>query len=71
MSPDTLIPMANQIATFFATQPRTDRAAAVAGHLRAFWDPRMRAALVAHDAAGGDGLHPLVREACASLRETA
>jgi hypothetical protein len=43
MSPDKLVRMANQIATFFATQPGEDRADRVAQHLRDYWDPRMRA----------------------------
>ncbi len=60
--------MANQIATFFATQPGPDRAAEVAGHLRAFWEPRMLRALLAHAEGGGEGLSPLAREAVDRLR---
>ncbi len=68
MSPDRLVHMANQIGKFFASQG--DEAAAVAGiadHLRKFWDPRMRSAIVAHLAAGGEGLDPLVRRAVEEL----
>ncbi|GAA0896969.1 formate dehydrogenase subunit delta [Pseudonocardia zijingensis] len=40
---------------------------AVAEHLRAFWEPRMRAALTAHVAAGGEGLDPIAARAAALL----
>jgi formate dehydrogenase subunit delta len=68
MSPDKLVYMANQIGKFFASQG--DEAEAVAGiadHLRKFWDPRMRSAIVAHLASGGEGLDPLVRRAVTQL----
>ncbi|MGR3454987.1 formate dehydrogenase subunit delta [Pseudooceanicola sp.] len=71
MSPDKLVRMANQIATFFETQPGEDGAERVAVHLRDFWDPRMREALLAHVDAGGAGLKPLARQAAARLRERA
>lgn len=71
MHPDKLVRMANQIATFFASQPGPDRAARVAAHLNDFWDPRMRAALEAHIAAGGAGLDPLVTQAAVHLRRAA
>jgi formate dehydrogenase subunit delta len=70
MSPDKLVYMANQIGKFFVSQ-RTDKAAAaIAEHLRKFWDPRMRAAIIAHVAAGGDGLDPSVRNAVDMLRSS-
>lgn len=68
MSPDKMIRMANQIATFFATQPGGDGAARVAAHLNEFWEPRMRAELAAHMAAGGAGLHPLVIDGFALVK---
>jgi formate dehydrogenase subunit delta len=62
--------MANQIGAFFDAMP--DRALAVqevATHLRKFWEPRMRIALLAHvDATGGEGLQPLVRDAVLTHR---
>ena len=67
MQPDKLVRMANQIATFFRSQPGTDRADRVAQHLRDFWDPRMRAAIRAHLAAGGEGLDDLARAAVQRL----
>jgi formate dehydrogenase subunit delta len=64
---EKLIRMANQIAGFFATQPGTTQAADTAAHIRAFWDPRMRAQLSALLARGGDGLSPLARKAAEAL----
>jgi formate dehydrogenase subunit delta len=56
--------MANQIATFFASQPGQDQAERVAAHLRDYWGPEMRADLKAQVAAGqAEDLDDLVREA--------
>lgn len=63
MSPEKMVRMANQIATFFASQPGDDRAERVAAHINEFWEPRMRAKLAEHYAAGGEDLDPLVRQA--------
>ena len=57
MNPEHLAAMANDIANFFAVEP--DREAAVngvSGHLKKFWDPRMRRQIVAylHDQGGGE-----------------
>ncbi|WP_172328758.1 formate dehydrogenase subunit delta [Mangrovicoccus sp. HB161399] len=68
MSPEKMAMMANQIATFFKTQPGSDQAQRVADHLNDFWEPRMRQQLAAHVEAGGDGLDPLVKEAFALVR---
>jgi len=62
-----LVTMANQIATFFASQPHADAVTGVETHIRKFWDPRMRSKILALLAAGGDGLTPLAREAIARL----
>lgn len=62
MSPDKMITMANQIATFFASQPG-DRSGGVAAHINDFWEPRMRRQLLAYIGDGGARLHPLVVEA--------
>ncbi len=70
MSPEKMIRMANQIAAFHASQ-KGDAAAAVAGHINDFWDPRMRAQLLAHLAAGGGGLHDAVRAAAPLIRPAA
>ncbi|TDE36292.1 formate dehydrogenase subunit delta [Antarcticimicrobium sediminis] len=71
MSPEKMIYMANQIATFFKTQPETDRAERVAAHLNDFWDPRMRRMLLAHVALGGEGFDPVVKAAAQFVQEPA
>jgi formate dehydrogenase subunit delta len=63
-----LVKMANEIGAFFASESDPDQAAtAVAGHMRRFWEPRMRAQIVAHQASGGAGLSDLARQAVAKL----
>jgi formate dehydrogenase subunit delta len=59
-----LVRMANQIATFFASQPGADKAERVAAHLKDFWGPEMRAELKEYAAAGHEReLDGLVRQA--------
>jgi formate dehydrogenase subunit delta len=70
MSPDKLIYMANQIGKFFASQGPEQAVAGTADHIRKFWDPRMRAAIIAHLKAGGGGLDPFVRKAVERLAVT-
>ncbi|MGP0094324.1 MAG: formate dehydrogenase subunit delta [Xanthobacteraceae bacterium] len=67
-SPDKLVYMANQIGKFFVSQGADKAAAAIADHLKKFWDPRMRAAIIAHFEAGGVGLDPPVLAAVDKLR---
>jgi formate dehydrogenase subunit delta len=71
MNPDRLVYMANQIGKFFAHQGEEKAVAGVADHLVKFWDPRMRAAIAAHVAAGGGGLDPFVLKAVQRLPEPA
>lgn len=73
MNQENLVKMANQIGQFFETWP--DREAArheVASHLRRFWEPRMRMALVTHLAATGQasGLMELAAQAVAELADS-
>jgi len=67
-----LVKMANEIGAFFEAEP--DRQAAVegvAGHIKRFWDPRMRREIVQWvDERGGEGLKDLVLEAIRSRRAT-
>ncbi len=56
MSPDKLVYMANQIGKFFSTQGSDQAVAGTLAHIKAFWDPRMRATIIAHFRAGGAGL---------------
>jgi len=68
MQPEKLVRMANQIGQYFASQRHQDPVAAIADHLRKFWDPRMRDAILAHLDSGGAGLDPLVLQAVKALR---
>jgi len=68
MSPDKLVYMANQIATFFETRKHEEALAGISDHINNFWEPRMRAQLFAVIDAGGEGLKPLVVEAAARIR---
>src|SRR4029453_14547878 len=52
---DRLVMMANQIGKFFTPQRDGDPVAGIADHLEKFWDPRMKASIVAHWRAGGGG----------------
>jgi formate dehydrogenase subunit delta len=57
-----LVQMANDIGAFFESEP--DRAVAmdgIAGHIKRFWDPRMRRELLSWvDEHAGEGLKELV-----------
>lgn len=69
MDIDKLIIMANQIGDFFESWPEPEQAATeVANHLRRYWAPQMRATLIAHAHASGNGLSPLLRKALQSLQ---
>ncbi|GMV28881.1 MAG: hypothetical protein AMXMBFR59_10060 [Rhodanobacteraceae bacterium] len=65
MNIERLVDMANDIARYFASEPERDEAiTGIATHLKRFWEPRMRTALMAHcRATQGEGLHELAREA--------
>ena len=67
MSVDKLVMMANQNGKFFAPQAGGHAVDDIADHLDKFWDPRMRAAIIAHVAAGGAGLDEPVRRAVQRL----
>ncbi len=65
MNADHLVTMANQIGSFFETMPDRQQAVAdIAGHLRRFWEPRMRRSLLQHlDEQAGAQLKDIVLEA--------
>ena len=67
MSPDKLLYMAKQIATFFASQPDVDKAEHVAQHIRDFWEPRMREEFLALAADPARDMPDLVRAAAGKL----
>jgi len=59
---DKLVYMANQIAANLALEG--DPVGMTADHIRAFWDPRMKAMILANGAAG---LNPVAAQAVARL----
>ncbi|ANL42449.1 UNVERIFIED_ORG: formate dehydrogenase subunit delta [Rhizobium esperanzae] len=72
MSHDTktkLVYMANQIATFFKSQPASESAEGVANHINKFWEPRMRRQLFEILEKQENGLDPLVLEAVPMIRK--
>jgi formate dehydrogenase subunit delta len=69
MSPDKLVYMANQIGKFFANQGEEKAVAGITDHIRKYWEPRMRAAILAHLKGGGANLDPFVATAVNSLNE--
>lgn len=68
---DRLVYMANQIARNFAVSGAEAAARATADHLQSFWEPRMRARIIACLDAGGAGLSPGAAAAVALLRDHA
>jgi formate dehydrogenase subunit delta len=70
MDDKKLVKMANEIAAFFAVEPQRSAAVdGVASHLKRFWEPRMRRALLAmFDAGEQSGMHELVVEALRTQR---
>ena len=65
-----LLEMANQIGDFFAPYPPARRAEGIRNHLRTYWDPRMRQALLAYIDGGGAALKPFVVDGAKLLRDT-
>jgi formate dehydrogenase subunit delta len=65
MEAHRLVKMANDIASFFNSEPDHQVALdCVAGHIRRFWDPRMRREIFQWlDSHNGEGLQPLALEA--------
>ena len=68
---DKLVYMANQITREFAAQRPGEAVQATYDHLWHFWDPRMRAMILAHLDSGGAGLGEIAREAVARLGRSA
>jgi formate dehydrogenase subunit delta len=62
MNSDNLVKMANQIGTFFEAMPDREEAVAdIASHIKRFWEPRMRRALLARlDGGEETGLDEIV-----------
>jgi formate dehydrogenase subunit delta len=66
MRPEKLVMMANQIAGFFDAQG-DGAPAAIADHLRRFWDPVMRQEIIALARTASHGLKPSVVSAVGLL----
>ncbi|MDX1822733.1 MAG: formate dehydrogenase subunit delta [Alphaproteobacteria bacterium] len=64
---EKLVQMANQIATFFDTQPG-DPADGIAKHINEFWEPRMREGLLTHANTTTADLSPSVIKALPRIR---
>jgi len=65
-----LVKMANQIGQFFEASPDREQAIQdIATHLKRFWEPRMRTAIVSHVNNGGEGLLPIVLESIQENRQ--
>jgi formate dehydrogenase subunit delta len=64
-----MLRMANQIAQSFKSYPREEALVEAANHINNFWTPTMRGQLLAHVAAGGAGLDPLLVEAAQRIRK--
>jgi formate dehydrogenase subunit delta len=66
MNVDNLIEMANRIGEFFDSMPDHEEAVdGVADHIRRFWEPRMRLAILGalDDASASATMEPIVLEA--------
>ena len=71
MNIEHLVHMANQIGGFFESEPDPEEAAnAVASHLKRFWDPRMRRAILRYADEGGQGLKEIVSRAIKLNRDS-
>lgn len=70
MDLDNLIVMANKIGIFFAAQPdREEALAGIADHVKKFWEPRMRAQILAAlGTEAGAGLSEIVNAALSAHR---
>ena len=60
MAASSEIRLATEIAAQFRHVPTEEGAAAIAGHVRRFWDPRMRARLIEEVGQASEDCDPLV-----------
>lgn len=68
MQHSDMIRMANQIASFFNGSGPEVAVKEAAEHINKFWDPHMRAVLLAHLEKGGEGLDPTIVQAAGLFR---
>jgi formate dehydrogenase subunit delta len=71
MDINNLVVMANRIGDFFESMPNQQEAKTnIANHIRKFWEPRMRQALISNlDHPLSEALHSLVREAISENKQ--
>ncbi|RDU97079.1 formate dehydrogenase subunit delta [Trinickia dinghuensis] len=72
MKIEHLIEMANQIGDFFASMPDREQALTdISEHIRRFWEPRMRRAILASldEPAASEAMSPIVRESLTRARD--
>jgi formate dehydrogenase subunit delta len=67
MDIDHLVKMVNEISAFFESESGANAPRDVANHLKRFWEPRMRAQIIAHYQRGAGGLDDLARNAVGVL----
>jgi len=65
---ETLVRMANQIATFFSSQPEKEQLEGVVSHINRFWERRMRERLLQLSEEKKSGLHALVAQALSQIK---
>lgn len=68
---EKLVMMANQIARNLAIRGEAEAVAETADHIARFWDPRMRATILAYAATDGAALNPIAAAALARLADAA
>ena len=72
MNLQLLVNMANEIGAFFLSEAGEEAAPReIASHITRFWDPRMRAQIIEHAHAGGQGLSTAARQAVLLLAPVA
>ena len=71
MNVDRLVAMVNDIAAFFAAEAGAGAPAAVANHLRRFWEPRMRNQIIAAYRSDPSSLRNLSEAGRAAIAELA
>jgi len=69
MTTHRLVAMANQIARFFASQPRQNAVAGISEHLTLFWNPVMLRDLIEILDASVEGVDPLILDAVGRFRK--
>ena len=69
MQQQDMLRMANQIAAFFNGSGPEAAIRDAAEHISKFWDPRMRAMLLAHLDKGGEGLDATIVKAGSLIKK--